>query len=130
MAVPEGRIERFRIVGLQANVLAGDVAHQLADHRRADACLRYADIVQTSSRYTLQTPPESSRANADHSVAVPGDGDMLRSLERRPQRLRGPSVVEVVDREVRLDLDQLSIPSSDSSTRTAIPELSPGSPTR
>src|ERR1019366_10772676 len=37
MVVAEAGVEGFGLVGLQADMLAGDAAHQLPDHRRADA---------------------------------------------------------------------------------------------
>ena len=102
MAVPQGRIKRFRVIGLQADVLAGHPAHQLPDHRRADALPAVTqhrpDIKQVGVADAVRQQP----GHADHPVAVPGDGNMLRSLERGPQRSRGPPVVEVVGRQVRL----------------------------
>jgi hypothetical protein len=93
------------MVGLQANVLTGDAAHQLPDHRRADALpavrRHRPDVEQVGITDAVREQPR----HADHAVAVPGDGDMLRSVERRSQRLRGPSVVEVVGREACLGLD-------------------------
>jgi hypothetical protein len=92
------------VPSVQAYVVAGNLFHQQPDHRRADALPAVGrsgpDIEQVGIADAVRKQP----GHANHPVAVPGDGDVLGSLERCPQRASGPAVVEVVGGQVGLGL--------------------------
>jgi len=100
----ERSVERFRFVGLQTDVLAGGAGHQLPDHRCADAVPAVGRHGPHVEKIGVADAVREQPGHAHHAVAGPGDGDMLGSLERRPQRPGGSAVVEVVSGQVGFGL--------------------------
>src|SRR5258707_13894995 len=86
VAVAKRGVERFGVIGLQADVLAGGARHQLPDHRSADALPAVGGHGPHVTKIGVADAVREQPCHAHHAVAVPGDGDMLGSVERLPQR--------------------------------------------
>ena len=68
-------------------------------------CRRCEDSVHTSHQVGVADAVGEQAGHADDVPAVARDGDVLRLLERPPQRCGRPAVVEPVGREVGLGPD-------------------------